>query len=105
MQSLKATVFWRMLNWFFLANALYVVALFPGFLFWFEFHWPPQVQTGLLAGANCAMGAWVGYWIDHALFIKLDQRVIGNDNFTTARVVARAIIVGSAMVACNLKLG
>jgi hypothetical protein len=96
-QKIRQATIWRMMQWLVLSNALYVVAL------WIS--WPPQVQTGLLAGANCALGAWVAYWVDSAVFKRFDNWEGKGELLIMARVLAKAIIVGAAMVACNLKLG
>jgi hypothetical protein len=97
-EILTKAVIWRMMQWFFISIMLYGVALWPTF-------WPPQVQTGLLAAANCALGAWVAYWVDHAAFKKLDKWGDKDDTITACRVVAKGILIAGGMLACNLKLG
>lgn len=94
---IKKLAFWRMLQWLVAATALYFVALLIA--------WPPQVQTGLLAAANCALAAWVGYWIDHAVFVNLDKRGYQNESRASARLLCKGLIISFAMLACNIKLG
>jgi membrane protein YqaA with SNARE-associated domain len=90
--------FWRMGQWVVFANLLYLVALLPAW-------WPPQVQTGLLAAANCTLGSWVGYWIDATAFKRIDNWENKHENITAARSLVKGIIIGACILACNIKLG
>ena len=93
----KKMVIWRMVSWLFVANLLYLFALLIS--------WPPQVQTGLLAGANCALGAWVGYWVNEALFFNSNKKETTNELIISAKLLCKALIVCFTMLACNVKLG
>ena len=100
-KEVAALKIWRMTHWLVFANLLYLVALLPGF----DFKWPPQVQTGLLAAGNCALAAWIGFWIDHAAFLKIDTWRDKHDTVIAARVVAKGLILLGCIIGANLKLG
>lgn len=104
MNRLKQLQILRMGQWLIAANVLYLLALAP----WSDTpFWPPQVQTGLLAGANCALGSWIAFWIDRAAFKRFDSLQPENisENAHLVRLLCRAVLLAAGMLACNLKLG
>jgi membrane protein YqaA with SNARE-associated domain len=96
--SMTPATIWRMGQWLVFANVLYLLALLPTW-------WPPQVQTGLLAAANCTLGSWVGYWIDVTAFKRIDSWETKGENIIAARSFGKAAIIAACIIACNIKLG
>lgn len=70
----------------------------------------PSVQTAVKASANCALGGWLGYWIDRGAFKKIDTIIREEAHapidtiIHASRVAARAIIFAACIISLNVKL-
>ncbi|OGS90843.1 MAG: hypothetical protein A2Z95_06140 [Gallionellales bacterium GWA2_60_18] len=88
----------RMFNWLLVTLAL------AGLVYVFS---PQQLPVSLYKLSLISMAAWVGYWIDRALFpyARPDQFINSMIDVSLVFAVAmlrRAIIVGCAMLAVSL---
>ena len=77
--------FLRMAQWLVLAAVFYGCALVIQ---------QPQIETAFWKLGHITSGAYLGYWIDAHLF----GHYSGNRDQYTPRVMARAIIVGCAIL-------
>lgn len=75
----------RMIEWLLLAAVFYAAAMAVS---------QPQVQTLLWKLGHITVGAFLGYWLDRRLL----GRYVAELHFGTLRVIARAVIVGCAIL-------
>lgn len=74
----------RMIQWLWFAAMLYLAAMLAT---------NAQAQTGLWKAGHITSGAFIGYWIDRNLFGRFTS-----DHCYTPRAIARAIVVGCAIL-------
>ena len=73
----------RMIQWLLLAALFYALAAVMG---------QPQLQTALWKCGHITVGFFGGYWADRNLYGRLEA------DATQGRVVARALVVGAAVL-------
>ena len=74
----------RMFHWLLITVVLYGAAVY---------FTHPQIQTGLWKAGHITFGAFIGYWIDRQLLCRVDHK-----HTSEGRLVARAIVVGAAVL-------
>ena len=73
----------RMVGWLLLATAFYALATMVA---------QPQIQTALWKCGHITIGFFGGYWADRNLYGRLEP------DAPQGRVVARALVVGAAVL-------
>ncbi len=91
MRTIIDNEFLRMVEWLLLAVVFYALAMFVGSV-------QPQLQTALWKCGHVTLGSFLGYWVDRK---ALGRVTLGS---TSGRQQARAIIMGSAILALSLGL-